>query len=63
VWFFNKAFPGLPKANDIGALACGLSLLDNDPLAVIGHDEAMKIKVEAARRRCLGDKPAGVGER
>ena len=35
------------------------SLLDNDPLAVIGHDEDMKIKVEAARRRCPPWRQAG----
>ena len=38
------------------------SLLDHDPLAIVGHDEAVKIKVEAVLHGGavhFGDEPAG----
>src|SRR5579883_115806 len=41
------------------------ALLDHDPMAVVGDDEAMQVKLEPVLHRGavdLGDKPAGRGE-
>ncbi len=42
------------------------SLLDDNPMPIIGHDEAVKIKIEAVLHSGavhLGDEPAGIRER
>ena len=63
VRLFNKTFQAFGKpVISASLLAVAIhSLLDYDPLAIVGHDEAVKIKVEAILHGGavhLGDEPA-----
>lgn len=68
VWLVDKAFQTLRKpviTASLHAIAIH-SLLDDDPLAIIGHDESVQIKIKSVLHGGaidLGDEPTRVRER